>query len=61
MIIDEPQLLKIAECKSRTKLLEWLDENGIKYLFTRRRRVVTTLDQVNKALESEQREDIRIG
>lgn len=61
MIIDEPQLLKIAECKSRAKLLEWLDENRIRYLFTRRRHVITTLDQINRVLEGEQHEDIRIG
>lgn len=58
MTLNQEQLFEIAECGHKALLIEWLQENGVNYMLTRKGRVVTTLDQINKALQRDGEQEI---
>lgn len=56
--LNQNQLFEIAECGQKTALIEWLRENGIKYILTRKGHVVTTIEQINVALADNKRQEV---
>ena len=62
-IITEERLKEVADVKQRTKLIDWMNENRIPYKYSAKRRVFTTIDQLNKCFTSpiETNETIEFG
>jgi len=56
--INQSQLFEIAECRRKSALIDWLRENGIKYILTRKGHVVTTSEQFNMALEGDKKPEV---
>lgn len=50
VFVDEEALMEWAETRQRTKLMEWLNQNGIRYHLNRRGRICSTVDAVNASL-----------
>jgi arsenate reductase-like glutaredoxin family protein len=61
MLVNHQQLREYAECSQQAKLIEWLIENGIKFTLNRKGKPVTTIEQINKALEACGQEVIEFG
>lgn len=61
MNLDEEQLMEIAKCRQRARLIAWLKKNRIKFKYTADdKRIWTTQNQVEKAFDTNL-EVIRIG
>ena len=56
--LNQNQLFEIAECRRKSALIDWLRENGIKYTYSRKGRVVSTEEQINIALAGKDREEV---
>jgi hypothetical protein len=56
--LNQSELFEIAECRRKSALIDWLRENGIKYTYSRKGRVVSTEEQINIALAGKDREEV---
>ncbi len=56
--LNQDQLFDIAECRRKSALIDWLRENGIKFTFTKKGRVVSTVEQINIALADQDRQEV---
>lgn len=48
-IVDEKQLMEMADCRRRAELLRWLDDRRIGYICARSGKVSTTVDALTAA------------
>ena len=49
-LVDEKALMEFAETKRRTKLMEWLNRNGIRYHLNAGGHICSTVEAINASL-----------
>ncbi len=60
-VFNQDELFEIAEVKQQSKLINWLNQRGIKYSFTGKRRVFSTIDQINAHFTDSETHAIEFG
>lgn len=56
-LLKAVDLYEWAECKQRSKLIEWLNENNIAYRLSRTGNPITTIDAINASLNNKTNDD----
>jgi len=60
-VIYQDELMEMADAGQKKTLVDWLNNNGIVYMESRKGRVRTTIEAINKAMMEDKDQIIEFG